>query len=187
MTQETYPFEELWRIPKSSYTNMLDSMGRTPIVSRGTNTFIVSVNQDFRPVVTRIDATGTESAFIDNTLYQPDEFYANTDADPDNDVAAAKYDTAKSDDPQHNFSIGTDPLDSDSDFGIDGVSLPATGKIQLTWPSATGVLYRIWESPDLISWTVPRDWTHALTPPKDTLEFDLTPSNGFFRVEAEIQ
>ncbi|MDF7822678.1 Ig-like domain-containing protein [Pontiellaceae bacterium B12227] len=85
------------------------------------------------------------------------------------------------------LALGTDPNDSNSTFGIDGTPLPMSGNIQLTWPSATGVLYRIWESPDLVGWTVTRDWTHALTPPEDTIEVTLTPSNGFFKVEAEIE
>ncbi|MDF7822764.1 Ig-like domain-containing protein [Pontiellaceae bacterium B12227] len=85
------------------------------------------------------------------------------------------------------IALGTDPYDPNSGFGIDGLPLPITGKIEITWPSATGVLYRIWESPDLASWVVARNWTNALTPPEDTLELDLTPSNGFFKVEAEIQ
>ncbi|VGO18691.1 Ig-like domain-containing protein [Pontiella sulfatireligans] len=87
---------------------------------------------------------------------------------------------------EQEIALGTDPYDPDSGFGIDGSTLPATGKVQITWPSATGVLYRVWESPDLSSWSVARDWANALTPPGDTFEFDLTPSNGFFKVEAQI-
>lgn len=62
-----------------------------------------------------------------------------------------------------------------------------SGKVQLTWPSATGVLYRVWKSPDLASWSIARDWTSAAVVPVDTYEFNLTPSNGFLRVEADIQ
>ncbi len=40
---------------------------------------------------------------------------------------------------------------------------------------------------DLVGWSVARDWTNALTPPKDAFEYDLTPSNGFFKVEADMQ
>lgn len=43
------------------------------------------------------------------------------------------------------------------------------------------------ESPDLLDWAISRDWTNALTPPTDMLEFDLSPSNGFSKVEAEIK
>ncbi|MDF7822785.1 lamin tail domain-containing protein [Pontiellaceae bacterium B12227] len=84
------------------------------------------------------------------------------------------------------IALGTDPDDPESRFGIDG-TLPTSGKIQIAWPSATGVLYKVWKSQDLVNWTVARNWTNALTPPLDTLEVDLTPSNGFFTVEAEIQ
>ncbi|MDF7822786.1 cadherin domain-containing protein [Pontiellaceae bacterium B12227] len=84
------------------------------------------------------------------------------------------------------IALGTNPNDPDSGFGIDG-SLPMYGKIQLSWPSATGVLYKVWKSPDLTSWSVARGWSSALTPPIDTLEVDLTPSNGYFKVEAQIQ
>jgi hypothetical protein len=38
-----------------------------------------------------------------------------------------------------------------------------------------------------VDWTVTRDWTNAAAVPEDALELDLTPSNGFFRVEADIQ
>lgn len=84
-------------------------------------------------------------------------------------------------------SGGTDPDDPNSGFGIDGLPLPSTEKVQITWPSATGVLYRVWQSGNLIDWNIARDWAAAQTPPEDTLEFDLSPSNGFFKVEAEIQ
>ncbi len=85
-------------------------------------------------------------------------------------------------------ALGTDPTDAASVFAIeDGTAVPATGKIQLTWPTKTGVQYRIWESPNLVDWIVVRDWNNGLTPPEDTLEFDLSPSNGFFKVEANIQ
>ncbi|MCF7848334.1 MAG: cadherin domain-containing protein [Kiritimatiellales bacterium] len=86
------------------------------------------------------------------------------------------------------LALGTDPGDPDSMFGFSGSTpLPISGKIQLTWPSRTNVLYRIWESPDLAGWNVARDWAAALTPPEDAFEFDLSPSNGFFKAEAEIQ
>ncbi len=83
-------------------------------------------------------------------------------------------------------ALGTDPNDPDSRFGIDGTPLPMSGKIEITWPSATGVLYRVWESPDLANWSVVRDWTNAAAVPEDTCELDLTPSNGFFKVEAQF-
>jgi PKD repeat protein len=86
------------------------------------------------------------------------------------------------------IALGTDPNDPDSVFGFSGSTpLPMSGKIQLTWPSSTGVLYRVWESADLSAWSVIRDWTNALTPPSDSFEFDLSPSNGYFKVEADIQ
>ncbi|MDF7822726.1 BNR-4 repeat-containing protein [Pontiellaceae bacterium B12227] len=101
LTQETYQFEELWSVPRSSSTNMLDYMGKTPIVSRGTNTFIVYVDDDFRPVVTQIHADGThESGYIDNMVYQPSEFYSNS--------GVARYYSALHNDNHHNFSIGMD-------------------------------------------------------------------------------
>ncbi|VGO18690.1 hypothetical protein SCARR_00743 [Pontiella sulfatireligans] len=84
-------------------------------------------------------------------------------------------------------ALGTDPYDPASMFSITGnTPLPGIGKIEIIWPSATGVLYRIWESPDLSSWSVARDWATGLTPPEDALEFDLSPSNGFFKVETDI-
>ena len=85
-------------------------------------------------------------------------------------------------------ALGTDPADAASVFAIeDGTMVPATGKIQLTWPTKAGVQYRIWKSPNLADWSIARDWAAPSTPPADLLELDLTPSNGFFRVEADIQ
>ena len=67
-----------------------------------------------------------------------------------------------------------------------GAGAPS-GKFRIEWPSATGVLYRVWESPDLANWSVVRNWTNAAAVPVDAYELDLTPSNGFFKVEADIQ
>ena len=86
------------------------------------------------------------------------------------------------------IALGTDPDDPESDFSVmANTPLPMSGKFQITWPSSTGVLYKVWNSPDLSDWTVARDWTNALTPPEDSLEINLSPSNGFFKVEADIQ
>lgn len=79
------------------------------------------------------------------------------------------------------------PIDSASLFSItEGLVQSSTGKIQLTWPSVTGIRYRIWNSPDLTGWSPARDWAAAQTPPEELAELDLTPSNAFFKVEAEI-
>ncbi len=86
------------------------------------------------------------------------------------------------------IALGTDPGDPSSVFEITGsTALPVTGRFRITWVSRTNVLYRIWESADLIGWTVARDWAAAQTPPEDTFEIDLTPSNSYFRVDAQIQ
>ena len=86
------------------------------------------------------------------------------------------------------IALGTNPNDPASVFSIvDTTPLPISGKLGITWPSRTNVLYRIWASPDLIDWSIARNWATAQTPPEDALEFDLSPSNGFFKVEADIQ
>ncbi|MDF7822719.1 Ig-like domain-containing protein [Pontiellaceae bacterium B12227] len=103
-------------------------------------------------------------------------------ADPDVDSDADGLTDAQE------IALGTNPGDPDSVFSIsDTAPLPITGKVNIVWPSRSNVLYRIWSSPDLIGWNVARDWAAAQTPPEDTLELDLSPSNGFFKVEAEIQ
>ncbi|VGO15383.1 hypothetical protein PDESU_03966 [Pontiella desulfatans] len=85
-------------------------------------------------------------------------------------------------------ALGTDPTDAASFFAVSGQTpLPMPGKFEIRWPSASNVLYKVWESPDLTHWAVARDWAVAQTPPEDALEIDLSPSNGFFKVEAEIQ
>lgn len=84
-------------------------------------------------------------------------------------------------------ALGTDPVDPDSLFAVNSTPLPISGTVQLSWPSASDVLYRIWESSDLVGWTVASNWAVALTPPEDIIEFDLSPSNGFFKIEADIR
>ncbi|VGO15432.1 hypothetical protein PDESU_04015 [Pontiella desulfatans] len=86
------------------------------------------------------------------------------------------------------IALGTNPNDPDSAFNITGTTpLPMAGKMQFTWPSATGVLYRVWESPDLTNWTVVRDWTNAAAFPEELLEISTDYSNRFFKVEADVQ
>ena len=84
--------------------------------------------------------------------------------------------------------LGTDPQNPDSTFAVmDTTPFPGVGKIELSWPSRSNVLYRVWQSPNLSDWTVARDWAAPASPPEDVLELDLSPSNGFFRIEAEIK
>lgn len=86
------------------------------------------------------------------------------------------------------LALGTDPNDSNSRFKIEGGTVvPANGIFRITWLSRTNVLYRILESADLVGWNIARDWAEALSPPEDAFEFDLMPSNGYFKLEAEIQ
>ncbi|VGO18635.1 hypothetical protein SCARR_00688 [Pontiella sulfatireligans] len=84
--------------------------------------------------------------------------------------------------------LGTDPADAASMFGINGGTvLPDLGKIRISWPSQADIQYRVSASPDLAEWNVVRGWAVAQTPPEDVFEADLAPSNGFFKVEAQIQ
>ncbi|VGO18663.1 Sip1-related alpha-galactosidase [Pontiella sulfatireligans] len=86
------------------------------------------------------------------------------------------------------IALGTNRADPESVFGFTGVApFPVSGMLQLTWPAKSGVLYRLWESPDLADWAILRDWTNALTFPSDVHEVDLATSVGFFKIEARIQ
>ncbi|MDF7822666.1 BNR-4 repeat-containing protein [Pontiellaceae bacterium B12227] len=112
-----------------------------------------------------------QSTFANVIIYEP-----NGDKDGDGQSNLAE------------IRLGTDPEDPASMFGInEGTVLPDLGKVRISWPSQAGVRYRIQQSPDLIVWSVARDWTFAQTPPDDQFETELTPSNAFFKVEAEIQ
>lgn len=83
-------------------------------------------------------------------------------------------------------ALGTNLDDPHFKFSMNDAKLPAAGKIQLTWPSATGVLYPVWQSGDLVGWTMARDGMPAETPPDGQFENDLILTNGIFRVETEI-
>jgi hypothetical protein len=85
-------------------------------------------------------------------------------------------------------NLATDPNDPDSFFKL--YIAPAgsgTNTINLTWPSCTGVKYRLWESSSLTNdWTLLRDWTDAETPPADSLQYSGLPSSRFFKIEAAL-
>ncbi|VGO15430.1 hypothetical protein PDESU_04013 [Pontiella desulfatans] len=66
------------------------------------------------------------------------------------------------------IALGTNPDDPDSMFAISDASpVPTSGTFRLAWPSATGVLYRVWESPGLAHWSVTQDWLGATAIPTD--------------------
>ena len=90
---------------------------------------------------------------------------------------------------QDGIPDGQDPWPNDpaSVFRINGaMPIPAAGEFRITWPTATGVFSRVWQSGDLTNWVVARDWGASLTPPEETAQLDLTPSNTYFWVEADI-
>ena len=85
------------------------------------------------------------------------------------------------------IALGTNPDDPTSFFGLtQDPTLFPSGKILLSWPSHPGVRYRLWESSDLKNWILGTGWMEADTPPLDIIERELTPSNNYFKIEAEI-
>jgi hypothetical protein len=62
---------------------------------------------------------------------------------------------------------------------------PAANALQLTWPTCTGVKYRIWESSDLTDWSVLRGWSTPQSPPADFFGLGTVGSNNFLKIEAE--
>ncbi|WP_309398869.1 Ig-like domain-containing protein [Cerasicoccus maritimus] len=85
------------------------------------------------------------------------------------------------------IALGTDPHDPSSVFAITScVMIPESGMLRIGWPSVSGVQYRVWISSDLIDWTVARDWENAVSPPEDILDLEMSSSNLFFKVEADI-
>ncbi|MDF7822725.1 PA14 domain-containing protein [Pontiellaceae bacterium B12227] len=173
------------------YTVPTDTWVHLTFVGDGTATVKLYVDGVYQASVTAnmasscpMDTIGLnmDAALDDLRIYgqalspaEIEDLYMNIDTDGDGLTDAQE------------LALGTNPNDPNSGFGIAGKPLPISGKIELTWPSATGVLYRVWKSPNLTSWSVARDWTNAVAIPVDALELDLTPSNGFFWVEAEIQ
>jgi hypothetical protein len=152
--------------------------------SGGTNRYIIAIGQllnlnteqknylDFINSDNKNETTpNAKSTFSHVIIYEP-----NGDKDGDGQSNLAE------------IRLGSNPEDAASMFGIaEGSTHSTPGKMRIAWPSKSGIQYRILESPDLIGWTVIRDWTAALTPPEDALEFDLSPSNGFFKIEANIE
>ncbi|VGO15433.1 hypothetical protein PDESU_04016 [Pontiella desulfatans] len=113
LTQENYTFTEVWRTQVEPNISFLPQSYYSPIVTRGDDTFVAYVDTDYRITVARISSNGVETAHIDNTLYQPEEFYANYDGDPSNDVASASYHTVRvlegvEADSHHSLSLGID-------------------------------------------------------------------------------
>ena len=82
------------------------------------------------------------------------------------------------------FLAGTEPNNATSLLKLLSARARPDGAIQLAWSSAPGRLYRIWSSPDMLSWSPTGDWvkglagqTGAILPvPKGSV-------TGFFRVE----
>lgn len=98
-------------------------------------------------------------------------FTRDSDSDGFTDVKEAKLATDP-ENPGSYFSLSIEATDSN------------TNTLNLTWPSCTGVKYRIWESTTLTNWTPLRDWTETTTPPTDSLEISASQSKNFFKIEA---
>ena len=109
LTQETYTFSTLWSKPVQDSINFLPQSYHSPIVTRGDSTFVLFVDTDHRMKIAQLtNGVLKAEAVIDDTLYQPDEFYANYDADPDNDVTEPSHHTVKFDDSHHSVALGID-------------------------------------------------------------------------------
>lgn len=110
------------------------------------------------------------TAFIQTNF--SDLFSHDSDADGLTDVQEAK--------------LATDPENPASFFAL---SIERAGSdanaLQLTWPSCTGVKYRLWQSNDLTRWDLLRDWSNPESPPTDFLELGVVRPKSFFKIEAE--
>ena len=108
LNSETYTTSEVWRTAAQPDISFLPNTYNTPLVTRGTNTFLVFVDPDHRLKIAKITGTNVVQAFVDNNLYQPDEFYANHDSDPTNDVTVPDYYRVKTQDSHHAPALGID-------------------------------------------------------------------------------
>jgi hypothetical protein len=82
------------------------------------------------------------------------------------------------------IAFGSDPLDAASKFSL-SLARTAAGSIELRFPGASGIVYTVQESEDLVSWQTRSVHTGAgdeilITIPADT-------SRGFFRIRVAGQ
>ncbi|MDX1283354.1 MAG: BNR-4 repeat-containing protein [Draconibacterium sp.] len=110
LSEETYTFSEVWRSsePVQNEINFIPASYHSPIATHGNSTFVLYVDQGHRLKIVKITDDGIEEAFIDNMIYQPDEFYANHDNNPNNNVSEPDYHRFKEKDGHHSVSIGID-------------------------------------------------------------------------------
>jgi len=101
LTQETYTFSTLWSTPVQDEINFLPGSYHSPIATRNNDTFVLFVDTDHRMKVAHLtNGVLKAEAFVDNTLYQPDEFYTPP--------SSSAYHTVKFEDAHHSCSLGID-------------------------------------------------------------------------------
>lgn len=110
LTQETYSFTEIWSTPAQNTINFLPQSYNSPVATRNGVTFVLFVDTTHRIKITKIDETIITEAFIDNTIYQSDEFYINHDSDSSNDHKTPDYYRVKLNDGHHSVALGIDEL-----------------------------------------------------------------------------
>ncbi|VGO18636.1 BNR-4 repeat-containing protein [Pontiella sulfatireligans] len=102
LTQETYTFSTLWSTPAQEELNFLPGSYHSPIATRGDDTFVLFVDTDHRMKIAHLtNGLFKGETFIDNTLYQPDEFY-------DGNGGVPGYHTVLFEDGHHSCSLGID-------------------------------------------------------------------------------
>jgi hypothetical protein len=115
LSQETYSTSELWRVAVQTPTTggslyFLADSYHSPVVTPGENTYVVLVEPDHRPKIARLNGGVSREAFIDPVLYQPDEFYVNSDSDATNDLTDPDYYRFRFEDAHHTIAVGIDEL-----------------------------------------------------------------------------
>jgi hypothetical protein len=101
LTQETYTFSVLWSTPAQDNINFLPQSYHSPIATRGNSTFIFFVDINHRMKIAHLtNGVFKAEAFIDNTLYQPSEFYTPP--------ASADYYRVLENDSHHALALGID-------------------------------------------------------------------------------
>jgi hypothetical protein len=102
LTQETYTFSTLWSTPAQEEINFLPQSYHSPIVTRGDDTFVLYVDTDHRLKVAHLtNGVFKTETFVDNTLYQADEFYDGNGGNPG-------YHTFLFEDSHHAVALGID-------------------------------------------------------------------------------
>ncbi|MDF7822664.1 tandem-95 repeat protein [Pontiellaceae bacterium B12227] len=107
LTNESYTYSEIFRTQTYPYPVFSDSFG-TPVVSWNNSTFVAFADAGRRIKIAKITGDIVEEAYLDSIQYQAEDFYANSDDDPDNNIVGADFYRMIEADGHHDLCISVD-------------------------------------------------------------------------------